>query len=316
MSLEAGFVHSGKLGGVGLASLTLNQIILMDVAPERPFAFQALIKRLNFFQKMKITNNTMNSRNPKHIVWFSCGAPSAICADLAIKEFGAEEVEVCYCNTLAYEHPDNKRFMKDVEAWLGIEIKILSSEKYKDIYDVFDKTGWLVGNGGARCTTELKKVVRENYQVVGDVHIFGLTAEEHARAQRMRDVHHDIRLDFILQRNRIYKDGCLEKIKAAGIEIPQMYKLGYNNNNCIGCVKGGAGYWNKIRKDFPDHFSKMAIQERKMGVACLKVECGINEDGKKQYRPLFLDELEPWRGDHKTEHSFECGVMCQIDMFK
>ena len=24
-----------------------------------------------------------------------------------------------------------------------------------------------------------------------------------------------------------------------GIEIPVMYRLGYNNNNCVGCVKGG-----------------------------------------------------------------------------
>ena len=31
-----------------------------------------------------------------------------------------------------------------------------------------------------------------------------------------------------------------------------MYDLGYPNNNCIGCIKGGMGYWNRIRKDFPD----------------------------------------------------------------
>lgn len=31
-----------------------------------------------------------------------------------------------------------------------------------------------------------------------------------------------------------------------------MYDLGYANNNCIGCVKGGIGYWNKIRIDFPE----------------------------------------------------------------
>ena len=40
-----------------------------------------------------------------------------------------------------------------------------------------------------------------------------------------------------------------------------MYKLGYNNNNCIGCVKGGQAYWNKIRIDFPETFNKMAKLE-------------------------------------------------------
>ncbi len=38
-----------------------------------------------------------------------------------------------------------------------------------------------------------------------------------------------------------------------------MYDLGYPNNNCIGCVKGGMGYWNKIRKDFPEVFQKRAV---------------------------------------------------------
>ena len=56
----------------------------------------------------------------------------------------------------------------------------------------------------------------------------------------------------------------------AGIEIPAMSKMGYNNNNCIGCVKGGMGYWNKIRKDFPEVFAQMAQIERDVGATCLE----------------------------------------------
>ena len=47
-------------------------------------------------------------------------------------------------------------------------------------------------------------------------------------------------------------------VHRAGVKLPAMYGLGYEHNNCIGCVKGGMGYWNKIRKDFPDAFEKMA----------------------------------------------------------
>lgn len=216
---------------------------------------------------------------------------------LAIKEFGSDNVDLVYCDTLAYEHPDNKRFLSDVGQWVGKPIKIIRSKKYTDIYDVFDKTGWLVGPAGARCTTELKKVVRENYQIVGDTHIFGLTKEESSRAERMMRNHFDIDIDFILIRQGVGKNQCIEIIREAGIEIPAMYRLGYNNNNCIGCVKVGVGYWNKIRRDFPEHFDKMAKQERKMGTKIL--DC-------------YLDELDPNRGNHKVEHSFECGVMCQL----
>ena len=36
-------------------------------------------------------------------------------------------------------------------------------------------------------------------------------------------------------------------------------------NNCIGCVKGGMGYWNKIRRDFPERFEEMAALEKEIG---------------------------------------------------
>ena len=53
-----------------------------------------------------------------------------------------------------------------------------------------------------------------------------------------------------------------------GIKRPIMYDLGYSNNNCIGCVKGGMGYWNKIREDFPEVFQARAKLEREIGRSC------------------------------------------------
>ena len=47
------------------------------------------------------------------------------------------------------------------------------------------------------------------------------------------------------------KPECLYFLEKQGIERPLMYTLGYANNNCIGCVRGGKGYWNKIRIGLP-----------------------------------------------------------------
>lgn len=235
------------------------------------------------------------------LVWFSCGAASAVAARLAVNLY--PEAEVLYCDTLKYEHPDNLRFLREVEVWIGREIKFLKSDKYEDIYDVFDKTGWLVGPSGARCTNELKKKVRRNYQRDGDIHIFGMTADEQSRADSF-DEREDIDIEWILIDAGITKDECYQIISRAGIELPTMYKLGYNNNNCIGCVKGGMGYWNKIRVDFPDAFDRMARQERKMGVAINKTFKG----GKR--RRVFLDELDPNAGRDVPEPNIDCGVLC------
>jgi hypothetical protein len=168
---------------------------------------------------------------------------------------------------------------------------------------VFDKTGWLIGVGGARCTTELKKNVRKQYERPDDVHIFGLTKDEAKRIERFEDQNSDTKVEWILE-NTTKKD-CYRIVQEAGIELPEMYKLGYNNNNCIGCVKGQAGYWNKIRVDFPDAFDRMAKQERKMGVAINKSYAG---DGKR--KRIFLDELNPNYGRNVPLPDIECGAIC------
>jgi hypothetical protein len=77
-----------------------------------------------------------------------------------------------------------------------------------------------------------------------------------------------------------------------------MYDLGYNNNNCVGCVKGGMGYWNKIRQDFPAVFDARAKLERDIGYSILK-DC-------------FLDELDPSRGRMSDEILEDCGIYCMI----
>jgi hypothetical protein len=81
-----------------------------------------------------------------------------------------------------------------------------------------------------------------------------------------------------------------------------MYRLGYRNNNCVGCVKGGAGYWNAIRRDFPPTFERMALLERELGASVLRM------DGES----VYLDELDPKRGTHATDPEFECSLLCTI----
>lgn len=235
--------------------------------------------------------------------WFSCGAASAVAAKLAIDKYG-DKVEVVYCNTLAYEHPDNKRFMDDVSKWIGREIKIIGSEKYTDIYDVFEKTGWLVGPGGARCTTELKKIPRKKYQRPDDIHVFGFTSEEKHRVARFNEQNPELEAIFPLIEADLNKDDCHDFLRRNGIAQPMMYRLGYKNNNCIGCVKGGVGYWQKIRNDFPEIYWKMAKMERHIGAA-------INSqvrDGVK-YR-VYLDELEENKKPKQDLFDFSCGVLC------
>lgn len=235
------------------------------------------------------------------ISWFSCGAASAVATKLAITE-SKVPVEVVYCH-VKEEHPDNMRFLKDCEAWFGQPITVLEDEKYHgSIYEVFLKRKYIVGIQGAPCTLFLKKEVRKRYERPGDTQVFGYTLEEEDRVDRFLDANNDVKLWSILIEKSLTKQDCLAIIDRAGIELPQMYKLGYSNNNCIGCVKGGLGYWNKIRVDFPEAFDKMAKTERLLGVKILKSK------GER----IYLDELPVGSGDYPSEQSIECGIFCHM----
>lgn len=241
------------------------------------------------------------------VSWFSCGAASAVATKLAMKE---GPIVIAYCEVLE-EHPDNRRFRKDCEEWFDQEIIVLGNDKYeRSIYDVFSKTGYLVGPSGARCTKELKKKVREDFQEPGDRQVFGFTAEEQHRVDRFIDQHNEVDIWPILIEHGLTKADCKGILDKSGIEIPEIYKLGYKNANCIGCVKGEAGYWNKIRVDFPDVFKRMSEVENLMNRTVCKIEKVV--DGVTVRERVPLSKLPPDQGCYESEESIECGIFCEI----
>ncbi|MDK2126472.1 hypothetical protein [Parachitinimonas caeni] len=61
------------------------------------------------------------------------------------------------------------------------------------------------------------------------------------------------------------KADCKAMLERAGSELPMMYRLGYDNANCIGCVRGGEGYWRAIREDFPAQFEAICQLQDEIG---------------------------------------------------
>lgn len=238
------------------------------------------------------------------VVWFSCGAASACASKLIVDKYGHENVHIVYCNTLASEHPDNLRFLRDIESWLSHPIELIASEKYVDIDAVFEKTKYMAGPRGARCTVEMKRIPREDYQEYSDTHVFGLTFDEENRIKRFKENNPNLKLEWILQDNEVTKSGCYEMLKNNRIALPTMYSLGFKNNNCIGCVKATSPiYWDRVRKNFPEVFKKRCQQSRYLGVRLLEYH------GNR----VFLDELPTKivdRRKQKQEEDIECGPIC------
>jgi len=246
------------------------------------------------------------------VCWFSCGSTSAIATKLALKEYrDHDEFSIVYTDP-GSEHPDNMRFLKDCEEWFEHPVTILRSDKYKDTWDVFEKTRYLAGPMGARCTVELKKVLRVEYQQPDDIHIFGFDVSERRRVERFQLNNPDVDLRTPLIDANLTKPDCMAMLERAGIELPAMYRLGFPNANCIGCSKAeGAGYWNQIRRVFPETFDRMAKVERELNSSCVK-RYEKNPGGGKDIRiKVFLDELDPDAGAD-VEVMPDCSILCAI----
>lgn len=239
-------------------------------------------------------------------IWFSCGAASAVAAKKTIEEFGKDFNIRVVNNPVAEEDPDNRRFLKDVESWIGRPIETAINAKYPNAsaVEVWEERKYMSGIYGAPCTLELKKNARYQWEVNNkpDWHVLGFTAEEQQRHNRFVLSERENVIPTLIN-NGIQKTGCFKTIQKAGIDLPQVYHQGYPNANCLGCVKATSPtYWNHVRVVHPETFNLRAEQSRRLGVRLVRYK------GKR----IFLDELPIGAvGRSMKSMSVECGIFCE-----
>lgn len=238
---------------------------------------------------------------------FSCGAASAVATKLAIEKYG--DAVTIYNTDPGSEHEDNPRFMADCERWFGRKIHVLRSDKYSDVDDVIERKRFMVSNRGAPCTAELKKRPGDAVWQIGDVEIYGYTVEEKYRVAKWRANNPERIIECPLIERELTKEDCFGMLDRVGIELPAMYRLGFNNNNCIGCVKArdNLNYWRRVRMHFPAVFARRAAQERKLGVAINRVtRNGVRSE-------IYLDELPPGDPTGPDTVQISCGLFCMAE---
>lgn len=239
-------------------------------------------------------------------VWFSCGAASAVAAKKTIELFADKATIRIVNNPVAEEDEDNRRFLRDVEQWLGVSIEFALNPRYPNAscVEVWSDRRFMSGTMGAPCTLELKKKARQCWERTNhaDWHVLGFTADEKKRSDNFMLTERPNLLPVLIDQG-ITKADCFRIVQDAGIELPRVYKLGYPNANCLGCVKATSPtYWNHVRRVHPEVFEARAKQSREIGARLTRVK------GKR----LFLDELPvDANGRSMKNMNFECGIFCE-----
>lgn len=240
----------------------------------------------------------------KIAVWFSCGAASAVALKLTVDKYGSENVRAVN-NPVKEEHPDNLRFLEDVSDWVGIKIEQVKNKNFPNasVVEVFDKKKGMSFPMGAPCTVELKKRARQQWEKENhvDYHVLGFTYDEIRRHERFIVSERSNVLPILIDA-KMTKDDCFRMITKAKIELPEIYKKGFPNANCIGCVKATSPtYWNLVRKQFPDVFLERSEQSKRLGSRLVRV---------KNQR-IFLEELSPDAKGRAIKTMPDCGIFCE-----
>lgn len=226
----------------------------------------------------------------KTIGWISGGASSLLACLLAKRD-----IDMFVYIDIPDQHEDTYRFLKDAEKLLDREIITLrngmSVEEicyrfpyFKNVY------------GFAKCSEVLKKRVRKDFEKkIGETrNVWGFDANEKKRINRTKELQPDDL--FPLYEANLKKSDVHFILKEKGIKLPWMYEK-YKNNNCIGCIMGGKGYWNQIREDFPEVFQRRSAMERKIGASIIN--------------GTYLDELKLGEGRNDAVMP-ECSIYCQM----
>lgn len=233
------------------------------------------------------------------VCWLSAGVSSFIAGYLerySIDKFIYIDIDD--------QDEDSVRFIKDCEKFLGKEVEILKSP-YGSVENACRAMGYIkFGRGYAHCTNVLKKRIRKEWEYehrdYDITYVWGFDVNEKYRAENLVETMIEFKHVFPMIERGLTKADGHGMAAMLGLKRPRMYDMGYNNNNCKGCVKGGMGYWNKIRIDFPEVFESRAKLERELNSRILK-EC-------------FLDELDPNRGRMSEEIMEDCSIFCMLNL--
>ena len=280
-----------------------------------------------------ITHQEKVNKHKKDIIaWWSGGIASAVTCYLCIELFGKDRVRIIFQDT-KNEHKDTYRFLKDCEKWYGIEVDIISSNKFDLIEDVWYKYKSLNTAHGAICSTELKRNVRIEWEKENtwSHQAFGFDIKEAHRAKALSMNNPHINAIYPLLFYGYTKSDCTKFIQEHEIDVPFPYKKGYSNNNCdkTGCVQGGIGYWQKIKREEFEKFKAMAIREHELtdlkGEPVTICKDQSNEAKKKGgFVPVFLlphsnypevKDISLFKG-REPEPLIECNGFCGLDDLK
>lgn len=206
----------------------------------------------------------------KHIVMWSGGITSWATARIVIGRYGKASTTLLFADTNA-EDEDLHRWNRDATAQLGMDLIRVADAQERDPWQVFEDRGWVGNTRIAQCSHLLKQdpcrmwLTANTTPETATVYV-GIDWTETERLPGIVRGWAPWPVSTPLTSPPIrHKAQLLAEARAAGLEIPRLYLLGFAHNNCGGaCVKGGQAQWARLLEVFPERYARVEAFEQRM----------------------------------------------------
>jgi 3'-phosphoadenosine 5'-phosphosulfate sulfotransferase (PAPS reductase)/FAD synthetase len=227
----------------------------------------------------------------KCVVSFSGGAASFVAAARATEKYGADSVDLVFCDT-GIEDEDLYRFIHEASDVLGCELTILQDGRTP--WDVFGDKKYQGNTRTAHCSSELKTKVFRKYLVDSELYattiVFGFDwTETHRHDRAVKNWYGWDVWSPLTEAPYLSRDDVFNELNRYGIEVPRLYNLGFVHNNCGGfCVKAGQAHFKRLLTEMPDRYLHHEEQQEKLMLAVPNVRpfLRVTINGKLNYLTL------------------------------
>ncbi|SEB60227.1 hypothetical protein [Streptomyces melanosporofaciens] len=246
----------------------------------------------------------------RRVVQFSGGIGSWAATQRVLAKHGTQDLVLLFADTLV-EDPDLYRFVRDAESQIGVPATRVADGHTP--FEVFWQKRFLGNSRLAPCSEILKqrpcrRWLEENADPAETVLYVGIDWSEQRRTPAIERGWTPWTVTFpMCDPPYLTKEEMLDQARAAGLEPPLLYALGFGHNNCGSlCVRGGHRHWTRVLEVFPDRYAEAERQERELrdelgDVAILRDRSGGGS------RPLTLTEFrerqEAMQGVRRRETS-------------
>lgn len=195
----------------------------------------------------------------KHVVMWSGGTASYCAAKRVAREHGTKDLILLFANT-KMEDPDLYRF--NWQAMLDVGGRPVGVADGRTPWEVFFDERYLGNSRVDPCSRILKRELLDlwrdkNCNPAEDVIYVGYDWTEGHRAEKLLKYVHPWTYRFpLLEPPLMGKPQQFAACAAAAIEVPDLYKLGFQHNNCGGfCVKAGQAAFKLLLEKKPELYA-------------------------------------------------------------